>query len=157
MAIKNNRTWIKWLYDLWAFIQSHTGGVAPESPATGTSWNAHGNTATGTMDVVGPLSVSGYFQTAGGRKKKVSRYVTTQTILATDEVVFCNTDAAAWTATLLAGIEGQSFRIINSGDSGNILTLAPDGTEHLLGVNTDFDLYDGEALELTYSADDGWY
>jgi len=88
---------------------------------------------------------------------KTSRYTTTQTIPVTDHVIFANTDGGAWTATLPAGVEGQTFKIINSGASANTLTVAPDGTEHLLGVNSNFALADGETLEITFNSTDGWY
>ena len=39
--------WRDWLYFFWEFVDSHTGGSTPTPPATGTSWNAHGNTAIG--------------------------------------------------------------------------------------------------------------
>ena len=39
--------WRDWLYFFWEFVDSHTGGSSPTPPATGTSWNAHGNVATG--------------------------------------------------------------------------------------------------------------
>ena len=39
--------WRDWLYFFWEFVDSHTGGAIPTPPATGTSWNAHGNTALG--------------------------------------------------------------------------------------------------------------
>ena len=42
--------WRDWLYFFWEFVDSHTGGSSPTPPATGTSWNAHGNTATGEAD-----------------------------------------------------------------------------------------------------------
>jgi hypothetical protein len=99
---------------------------------------------------------NGGLTTSGTRIKNTSRYTTTQTIPVTDEVVFCNTDAGDWTATLSAGIEGASQKIINSGTSENTLTLSPDGAELLLGANSTFELYDGETLELTYSTIDGW-
>ena len=92
----------------------------------------------------------------GGRIRNTTRYTTTQTIPVTDDQVFCNTDGAAWTATLPAGAEGQSFRIINSGDSGNDLTITPNGAEHLLGANASQTLKDHETLELCYNATDGW-
>ena len=98
----------------------------------------------------------GGLTTSGRRIKNTTRYTTTQTIPVTDEVVFCNTDAGGWEATLSAGVEGATQKIINSGSSGNLLTLTPDGTEHLIGVNSSFLLYDGETLELTWNADDGW-
>ena len=95
--------------------------------------------------------------TTAGRIYNTTRATTTYQILVTDHVVFCNTDASAWTATLPAGAEGQTLRVINSGSSGNDLTLAPDGAEHLLGANSNFTLRDGESLMLTYNATDGWY
>ena len=92
-----------------------------------------------------------------GRIRFTTRATTTYTVLVTDEVVFANTDGAAWTITLPAGAEGQTFRIINSGSSGNTLTVASDGTEHLFGANTDFELIDDESLQITWNATDGWY
>ena len=95
--------------------------------------------------------------TGGGRTRNTTRASGTYTVLVTDDVVFANTDAAAWTATLPAGAEGMSFRIINSGSTGNTLTLAPSGVEHLFGANTNFEMTDGESLEITWNATDGWY
>lgn len=86
-----------------------------------------------------------------------TRVTNTYTILTTDHVIFCNTDGGSFTATLPAGVEGQTFRIINSGTSGGLLTIAPDGAEHLIGVNSSFSFNDGEVLELTYNSTDGWY
>ena len=43
--------WRDWLYFFWEFVDSHTGGSTPTPPATGTSWNAHGNIATGDVNV----------------------------------------------------------------------------------------------------------
>jgi hypothetical protein len=118
-------------------------------------------------DILYLVDVSDTTDSAAGTSKKITvidlktnittRATTTYTVLVTDEVVFANTDGAAWTATLPAGAEGQSFRIINSGSTGNTLTIASDGTEHLIGSNTDFDLDDGESLEITWNATDGWY
>ena len=49
--------WRDWLYFFWEFVDSHTGGSTPTPPATGASWNAHGNTATGTS--TDPLLIKG--------------------------------------------------------------------------------------------------
>jgi len=95
--------------------------------------------------------------TSDGRVKGTTRVTGTYTILVTDEVVFGNTDGGAFTATLPPGAQGRTFKVINSGSSGNALTLAPDGAEHLIGVNSNFVLNDGETLDLTYDATDGWY
>jgi len=106
--------------------------------------NVTGDAMTGTLTTV-------------GRIKNTTRVITTYTVLITDDVIFANTDGSAWTATLPAGVEGQTFKIINSGSSSNNLTIAPDGAEHLLGANSNFTLSDGEALIITYNATDGWY
>jgi hypothetical protein len=47
---KFNQIWKNWLDKLHDFLNRHTGGSTPTSPATGTSWNAHGNTATGSSN-----------------------------------------------------------------------------------------------------------
>ena len=104
----------------------------------------------------GDLDVAGTTTTVG-RIKTVTRQTTTYTVLVTDSVVFGNTDSAGFTATLPAGVSGQTLRIINSGSSGNQLTVAPDGAEDLLGVNSSFTLFDGESLDITFDSTDGWY
>ena len=51
---KFEQIWRDWLHFFWKFVSDHvddfdehTGGGTPTSPATGLSWNAHGNTAHG--------------------------------------------------------------------------------------------------------------
>ena len=96
-------------------------------------------------------------QTHSGRIVNLTRVTTTYTILNTDHEVFGNTDGAGYTVTLPAGVEGQTFIIKNTGSSGNTLTVAPNGAEHLIGVNSTFALLDAEDLSITYNATDGWY
>ena len=89
--------------------------------------------------------------------KKTRRITATDTILTTDDVVFCNT-ATAYTVTLPTGVEGQTFRIINSGTASKTLTVKPAAGQDLIGIaDNSFLLYDGESLEITYNATDGWY
>ena len=95
--------------------------------------------------------------TSVGRIKGTTRVTTTYTILVTDEIVVGNTDGGAFTATLPAGAQGRTFRVINSGSTGLDLTLAPNGAEDLIGANTNFTLHDGESIEITYDTTDGWY
>ena len=52
---KFEQIWRDWLYFFWDFVFKHTGGSTPTLPATGSSWNAHGNTATGAA--ASPLKV----------------------------------------------------------------------------------------------------
>ena len=120
------------------------------------------DTSTPGVKITGLLTVSTTSLLSGttttfGRIKTVTRKTTTATILVTDSVIFGNTDSAGWTATLPAGVSGQTFKVINSGSSGNLLTVAPNGSEHLLGVNSNFVLFDAETLDLTYDSTDGWY
>jgi hypothetical protein len=103
------------------------------------------------------LEVAGVVKSESGRIKIPSRYTTTQTLDETDYEVFCNTDGGAWTVSLPAGVEGTQYRIINSGSSGNLLTITPNGAEHLIGVNSNYFRKDGETLIITYNATDGWY
>ena len=49
--------WRDWLYFFWEFVDEHTGGSSPTPPATGTSWNAHGNTAVSDGDAANFLKV----------------------------------------------------------------------------------------------------
>jgi hypothetical protein len=94
-----------------------------------------------------------------GRIANTSRYTTTQTLGATDHIVFCDTDGAVWTLTLPAGVEGTHYKIINCGSSGNDLTVDPDGTEQLYGGGAGVaqTLSDGEVINIHYNATEGWW
>ena len=106
---------------------------------------------------IGTTTPLAQLHTTKGRIVNTTRVITTYTILTTDHHIFCNTDAGDYTVTLPIGIEGQTFKIINSGNTVHNLTLTPNGTEYLLGKNDSFLLMDGETLNLTYNGDDGWY
>lgn len=101
----------------------------------------------------------GVLQTHKGRISNTSRYTTTQTLDATDEIVFANTDGSAWTLSLPAGVEGTHYKIINCGTSGNDLTVDPNGTEQLYGGGAGVaqTLSDGEVINIHYNATEGWY
>lgn len=126
------------------------GGVVTNSTANSVEIGAN-NTGKICIDSDGGL------KTVAGRIRNTTRVTGTYTILVTDDLIFANTDAAAYTATLPVGVEGQTFEIVNSGSSSKNLTIAPNGAEHLLGVNSSFLLTDAERLSLTYNATDGWY
>jgi hypothetical protein len=79
-------------------------------------------------------------------RKKTSRYTTTH-----------DTDSAGFTATLPAGENGQELRIINVGSSGNTAVIAPNGTDNIYGANSNVNLYDSEAIILTYETTEGWW
>jgi len=106
-----------------------------------------------TIDGSGELVV-GLF---GIGSDRTARITTTTTLDESHHVVFGNTDGGAYTVTLPAGVGGKNYKLINSGASGNNLTLASNGAEHLIGANTSFILHDGETLNITYNTVDGWY
>jgi len=81
------------------------------------------------------------------------------TILATDNVVFCDTDGGAIEVDLPAGTEGKHYKLINCGSGGNSLTVDPDGTEQVWGggAGVALVLIDGEILDIHYNATEGWW
>ena len=90
------------------------------------------------------------FSTDCGRIVNTTRVTTTYTILVTDHTVFCN---GTFTATLPAGVEGQSFHITNSGTG--IITLDGNGAETINGELTQ-ELYESDSAHLVYNATDKW-
>ena len=71
--------------------------------------------------------------------------------------ILANTDGGGVTTNLPVGVDGRALRIVNTGTSGNMVTICPNGVEHLIGVNTNFFLRDGDALLAVYDVIDGWY
>lgn len=78
------------------------------------------------------------------------------TVSTSDEVLYCNTDGAI-TVNLPAGIDGATYRIINTGSSGNAVTLTPNGAENLRGSNSSLTLLDGDVLIVTYETTEEWW
>ena len=92
-----------------------------------------------------------------GRIRTTTR-ITGNTILdETNHEVFCDTDGGAFTVTLPAGVDGTNYRITNTGSSGNAVTLTPDGSELLIGENSNFTLLDGDVLIITNETTEGWW
>lgn len=79
------------------------------------------------------------------------------TVLAADEDVFVDTDGEAITINLPAGVDGTRYRVINTGSSGNDITLAPNGAELLTGTNASRTLSDSSVIILTYETTEGWW
>lgn len=91
-----------------------------------------------------------------GRIVNTDRYTGNQTLDSTNHVVVGDTDGGAFTITLPAGVDGTHYNISNVGRSANALTLAPNGAELLVGANANFDIFDGETLDLHYETTEGW-
>ena len=81
----------------------------------------------------------------------------TYTVLSTDGVILADTDDGVIIINLPAGSAGKHYRIVNTGSSGNSITLVPDGAELLFGDNANEALYDGESLDMVYNTTEGWY
>ncbi len=171
------KTATRWL-NVWG--DTITGGTITDGTATLTGNTLTAGTITdgtasligGNLTVIGTIGASGdadlvtlasdVVTIAGkvvstvGRVIATTRATTTYTILVTDHAVFCDTDGGAFTATLPAGVDGQEFKISNTGTSSNNLTVAPNGSELLIGVNSNFILADGESLNLVFESTEGW-
>lgn len=117
-----------------------------------------------TADNLAALTSDGNLKDSGIASEDVSRIIrnttrvtsTPYTILSTDYKVFCDTDLIAITVNLPPGEDGVSYTIINSGSSGNNVTLVPNGSELLFGANSNETLYNGEVFDLTYNTTEGW-
>ncbi len=81
----------------------------------------------------------------------------TYTVLSTDGVILADTDDGVIIINLPAGSAGKHYRIVNTGSSGNSITLVPDGSELLFGDNANETLYDDESLDMVYNTTEGWY
>ena len=89
--------------------------------------------------------------------KVTTRVTGALTLTAAHHTVFANTDGGTYAITLPAVAQGREYRIINSGSSTVALTITPNGSDHLIGVNSNYTLLDGEVLILTGDTTDGWY
>ncbi len=96
------------------------------------------------------LEVNGTTQTLGGRIKNTTRYTSTQSIPVTDDNIFCN---GTFTVTLPTGVDGQTFRIINSGTG----TITITSSENIAGSASDVILNAGDIVILTFETTDKWW
>ena len=85
------------------------------------------------------------------------RITSDTTLTANHETVFVDTDLSDVAITLPPLINGERYKIINSGTSENDATIIPDDTDLLFGENVSFDLYDGEVIEIDGNLTEGWW
>jgi len=109
-------------------------------------------------DVFTALTVNGLFRTTAGIAQKITVVTANYTVLATDNIVMCDTDGGGFTVTLPAIVQGTQYRICNTGTSSNNVTLTPNGTEKLFGVNASETIYDQEDFEINGDTENsqGW-
>lgn len=103
------------------------------------------------------LEIGGRIKSEGRIKGTTRIVVTPYNISKSDEIIFVDTDLLPITVNLPAGINGQNIQIINSGTSGNNVTIVPNGLELLNGENATEYLVDAENLILTYETVEGWF
>jgi len=75
----------------------------------------------------------------------------------TDFNLFCATDTGPITILLPPALPGMRYRIVNTGASGNAVTLTPHGSQLLLGFNSNYSVTDGAVLIIAYEATEGWW
>jgi hypothetical protein len=85
------------------------------------------------------------------------RITSSQTLTTDFRNWFVNTDGGAVALALPAGAPTNYFRIVNCGSSGNKITITPDGTEKLKGVNAGKTLSDGSVVILAFETTEGWW
>lgn len=120
--------------------------------ASATGWLALGTANAPTV----ALDVTGSVKSSQGRIAGTTRVTGATTLNATHHIIIGDTDGGAFTITLPTGVDGTNYKISNVGSSSNALTLVPDGTELLVGDNANFDILDGETLDLHYETTEGW-
>ncbi len=99
----------------------------------------------------------GLVETGGGRIVKADRLASNTTLDATHHHVFCDTDGGVFTVTLPASpVDGQTYRIANTGSSSNLLTIARNGNL-LVGGTADKTASDGTVIILTFETTEGWF
>lgn len=110
-----------------------------------------------TTDGGGNLSWS----TAGATKTttRITNADSPYTVLSSDEVIYCDTDGGAITVNLPAGVDGKTYKVINTGSSTNDVTLDPNGTEQIYGsgAGTSITLIDSEWANITFETTENWW
>ena len=79
------------------------------------------------------------------------------TISESDHTIFCDTDGGAIALTLPVGIEGQTYRIINCGSSGNDVTVSGDTATELVRNAASQTVSDFEIMILTFNETEYWW
>ena len=135
------------------FEASHDGSGANDQLGKGV-WSV--NTGAGLVQVL-EIDSAGTTKTFFSRQKKTTRITGNTTLGTTHHEVFCDTDGGVFTVTLPAGVVGRNYRIINTGNSGNDVTLTPDGSELLIGSNSSKTISDGTVIVITFESTEGWW
>jgi len=77
------------------------------------------------------------------------------TVLSTDHEIYCNTDSGAITVNLPVGVDGTEYSFFNTGDTGNLVTTTPNGSQEIDGVNASKAFGEG-VVKLTFETTEHW-
>ena len=118
-------------------IETLTSKTIASPVFSGTSSGTY--TLGGTLTVASPIlsgTVTGTFDLGTLRGRPVvSKTTTYGANITTDETIFCDTSAAAWTLSLPAGYSGKEYIIIKKTLDLNALTISPNGAETVDGLS----------------------
>jgi len=96
-------------------------------------------------------------KTVSGRIKENLRIVTTPVSIPYNvEVIYGDTDVGNLVGNLQQGINGQHYRFINTGGSGNTFTINRAGTDTINGATSQV-LTDGQTLDIDYETTEKWW
>jgi len=126
--------------------------------SVGNATSVASQTGTGSTFVMNTAPTLAGFTNSAGLICNTTRVTSgPYTVLATDHIIFCDTDGGAFTANLPAGVEGTHYKLINCG--ANTLTVNPNGVEELFGAGAGVvsTLAEGEIIDIHYNATEGWY
>jgi len=110
---------------------------------------------TGASPTFDGMTLTDVLTTNSGRKKDTRRITGTTTLDADDHVVICDTDGGAFTVNLPQGVAGTEYIIVNSGTSGNDVTVDGNGAETINGDLTQ-PVSDGESMQIIFETTEGW-
>ena len=135
---------------LWALLIDGTRELTAD-------WDAGAfRITTQDLTVGDTATVGGLLTSSAGRIVNTDRVTGDTTLNATHHQVFCDTDGGAITTTLPAGVDGTKYIIYNTGSSSNAVTITPNGSELLYGVNSNYTILDGGAEVATFETTEGW-
>ena len=156
------QVWIRWFDQVYENLDQILGtGVTSVNGATGVvvlDLDDINDVSAGAPSAGDVLYYNGSWVTSNFNSIAIKQRNTSNTTITNAAYHwFGNTDGGGFTYTLPAGVDGEGYRIVNTGSSGNDLTITPDGSDDLLGANSSFTLADGEALLIVFDSNDGWY
>ena len=111
----------------------------------------------GAVTIQETLGITG-ITTTNGRKKNITRITSGDspyTVLATDNIIECDTDGGAITTLYPAGVDETEYTTTNVGSSGNNVTMDGNGAEEIDKELTQI-LYDDDSAQMVFNSTEHW-